>query len=43
MDTLNLVAARAQLNDTRSLAEGAWFDVTFPSRLNEAPESHQGP
>jgi hypothetical protein len=42
-DSLDLVAARAHLDDTRSLSEGGWFDVTFPPSLNGTPESRQGP
>lgn len=42
-DTLTLVASRAHLDDTRSLNESGWFDVTFPANANEAPESRRGP
>lgn len=42
-DTLALVASRAHLDDTRSLSEGGWFDITFPERFDQAPESRRGP
>jgi hypothetical protein len=42
-DSLTLVESRAHLDDTRSLSEGGWFDVTFPESITEAPESRQGP
>jgi hypothetical protein len=42
-DTLALVGSRAHLDDTRSLPEGGWFDIVFPERTDEAPESRRGP
>ncbi len=42
-DTLTLVASRVvHLDDTRTLAEGGWFDVTFPADGSE-PRSRPGP
>ncbi|QCI68357.1 hypothetical protein [Phreatobacter stygius] len=42
-DTLTLVASRAHLDDTRTLREGGWFDITFPDRIDQMPESRHGP
>ncbi|TIM05506.1 hypothetical protein [Mesorhizobium sp.] len=42
-DSLELVANRAHLDDTRSLSEGGWFDVTFPASGTAAPQSRPGP
>lgn len=41
-DTLTLMAGRTKLQDTRTLNEGGWFDVTFPDD-GGIPESHPGP
>jgi hypothetical protein len=42
-DTLNLVASRAHLDNTRTLSEGSWFDVTFPPDSADSPQSRPGP
>lgn len=41
--TLALVASRAHLDDTRTLKEGEWFDISFPERASEKPESRRMP
>jgi hypothetical protein len=42
-ETLALVGSRAHLDDTRSVGEGGWFDITFPEGPGELPESRRGP
>lgn len=42
-DTLHLLAARAQLCDTRSIPDGSWFDITFPADDDGVPTITRGP
>lgn len=42
-ETLELVAGRAQLSDTRNLPLGGWYDVIFPEDGGSAAHSRPGP